>query len=228
MPAVAPSPPDAARPGILVVDDDAAIRALLETGLRRRGFAVWLAADGGAALAVYRQHAAEITLVLLDVRMPGTDGAQALCQLRALNPGLTVYMMSGHLGGYAVDDLLRLGAAGVFDKPFALPEVVEALWEAASRLERRASVRQAAAALKLTIREGPESWVKDCSRGGIGIVSAQPAPVRAVLDVRPADAPEAAPWVRVEVKHCQPQAAGWRIGCQFVNPADVAPALLPY
>lgn len=225
MTAVAPPQPSA--PGILVVDDDAAIRALLETGLRRRGFTVWLAADGLAALAQYQQHPAEITLVLLDVRMPGMDGAQTLRRLRTLNPGLLVYMMSGHLGGYAEDELLRLGAAGVLDKPFALPQVVETLWEAASRQERRASVRQAAPALKVTIREGPESWVKDCSRGGIGLVSAHPAPVRAVLDVRPADAPEAAPWVRVEVKHCQPQDAGWTIGCQFVNPADAPAPFLP-
>ncbi len=227
MSAVAPDQPPLTAPGILVADDDPAIRALLETGLRRRGFTVWLARDGREAVDLYEQHAAEVTLVLLDVRMPGLDGAEALALLRALNPGLTAYLMSGHLGGYSTDELLRRGAAGVFAKPFPLPDVVEALWSAAARLERRASVRQPARSRRIVIREGPEGWVKDCSRGGIGLVSDQPAPVHALLDVRPADAPEAAPWVQVEVKHCQPHGSAYAIGCRFVNPTAAPPQFYP-
>jgi CheY-like chemotaxis protein len=217
-----------AAPGILVADDDAAIRALLETGLRRRGFTVWVARDGREALDLYQQHADEITLVLLDVRMPVVDGADVLAQLRAWNPCLSAYVMSGHLGGYSEDELRHRGAAGVFEKPFVLPEVVDTLWRAAARLERRAFVRQHARSLRVRSRQGSEGLVKDCSRGGIGLLWDEPAPVRTLLDVRPADAPEAEPWVQVEVKHCQPQGSGYAIGCQFVNPADAPPPFLPY
>ena len=47
----------------------------------------------------------------------------------------------------------------------------------------------------------------------------QPLTVHAVVDVRPADAPETAPWVPVEVKHCRRQEDGWAVGCRFVDPS---------
>ncbi len=113
--------------GILVVDDDAAVRAVLQAGLRQAGFVVWLATDGHQALEVYRHHQAAIALVLLDVRMPGLDGPQTLHGLRKINPGVRCCFLSGHTGAYSEQTLLQLGAAGVFRKPFRLNELVQAL-----------------------------------------------------------------------------------------------------
>jgi CheY-like chemotaxis protein len=64
------------KPGILVVDDESAIRKVLGIVLSRHGFSVWTAAGGGEAVALFRQHQGSIGLVLLDVRMPGMDGPQ--------------------------------------------------------------------------------------------------------------------------------------------------------
>jgi CheY-like chemotaxis protein len=113
------------RPGILVVDDDAAVRFLLDVGLQQYGFTVWQAADGQEAVEVYQQEHSEIDLVLLDVRMPRLDGPQTLAELLRLNPQIRCCFMTGHAGSYSYEDLLRLGAAHVIPKPFQLAELAD-------------------------------------------------------------------------------------------------------
>jgi CheY-like chemotaxis protein len=113
--------------GILVVDDEAPVRALLEAGLRQYGFTLWMAPDGYQALEIYRQHQDAIALVLLDVRMPGLDGPQTLARLRQIRPEVRCCFMSGHTGAYSEQGLLDLGAVHVFRKPFQLAELVQTL-----------------------------------------------------------------------------------------------------
>lgn len=110
--------------GVLVVDDDEAVRALLEIALGAHGFSVRLAGDGREGAAVYREHAATIDLVLLDVRMPGWDGPQTLAAIRALAPLACCCFMSGDTGEYTEHALLALGAAAVFRKPFRFGELI--------------------------------------------------------------------------------------------------------
>jgi CheY-like chemotaxis protein len=121
----------AAKPGVLVVDDEPLLLAVLDAGLQQRGFTVWLASNGVQALQVYQAHAAEIALVLLDVRMPGLDGPQTLAALRRLNPSVRSCFMTGNLGLYTPEELSALGAIQVFPKPFDLNQLVEALWRLA-------------------------------------------------------------------------------------------------
>jgi CheY-like chemotaxis protein len=113
--------------GILVVDDEAFIRGLLNIALRRQGFAVWLAAGGQAAVDLYRRHHDKIDAVLMDVRMPVRDGPQTLAELRAINPEIACCFMSGDLGGYSAETLRDLGAAAMLRKPFHLDEVFQVL-----------------------------------------------------------------------------------------------------
>jgi CheY-like chemotaxis protein len=115
------------KPGVLIVDDDDAVRALLDVGLRQHGFVVWLAADGLEALRIYQGKGPEIDLVLLDVRMPAMDGPQTLAALSQLNPQIRSCFMTGQAGSYSQDELLKLGAAHVFAKPFQLAEVAQFL-----------------------------------------------------------------------------------------------------
>jgi CheY-like chemotaxis protein len=119
--------PSPRKPGILVVDDDAAVRFLLDVGLRQYGFAVLQAADGEEALQVYQQERAEIDLVLLDIRMPGLDGPQTLDALVHMNPQVRCCFMTGHAGSYSHAELLQLGAERVFAKPFQLAELAQTL-----------------------------------------------------------------------------------------------------
>jgi CheY-like chemotaxis protein len=123
--------------GILVVDDEACLRGVLNAVMRQQGFAVWLAAGGQEAVDLYRRHHEAIDVVLLDVRMPGQDGPQTLAALQELNPQLRCCLMSGDLGGYTEESLRHLGAAAVIRKPFRLAEVAQVLWELAGEPELR-------------------------------------------------------------------------------------------
>ena len=118
--------------GILVVDDEEDLRALLSIGLRQQGFAVWLAADGHEALELYRRHREFIDVALLDVRMPGQDGPQTLAALYKVNPQIRCCFMSGDFGSHTEEKLRSLGAAAVLPKPFRLAEVAHQLWELAN------------------------------------------------------------------------------------------------
>src|SRR4051794_25915869 len=86
----------AARPtAVLVADDEVYVRAMLDAVLRRAGMRVWLAAGGGEAVAILREHGGAIDVALLDVRMPGVGGPEALRRMRELRPGLPCVFMTG-------------------------------------------------------------------------------------------------------------------------------------
>jgi CheY-like chemotaxis protein len=144
--ALEPQQSPAPRPGVLVADDEPLLLAVLNSGLQQRGFTVWLASNGLQALDVYRSHAKDIAVVLLDVRMPGLDGPRTLAALRRLNPTVRCCFMTGNMGLYTPEELLALGAVQVFPKPFDLPQLAEALWQLASRGSPSTEDRQAGGA----------------------------------------------------------------------------------
>jgi CheY-like chemotaxis protein len=114
-------------PGVLIVDDDLAVRTLLNLVLREHGFAVWQTADGCKALKAYQGHRDDIDLVLLDVRMPGLDGPQTLAALHQLNPQLRCCFMTGDWGRYSEEELMERGAERIIYKPFRLDQVAQLL-----------------------------------------------------------------------------------------------------
>jgi DNA-binding NtrC family response regulator len=111
-----------------VVDEDEAIRSLLEWGLERRGFAVWSADNGSHACRLYRDHCADIDVVLLEVSRLSWDGVSTLFALRDFNPDVRICLMSSDLGPYTKDELEQLGAGAFIRKPFQLDQVVRLLW----------------------------------------------------------------------------------------------------
>jgi DNA-binding response OmpR family regulator len=137
---IAPADPESnAHPGILVVDDDAMLLTLLRTVLSRRGFQVWTASEGHAAVDLFREHQAQVSLVLLDVCMPGLDGPRTLAELRRVEPSLRACFMSGDTGDDSVDDLLGQGSLRFFGKPFAIHELADDLWRLAHEDQRRSA-----------------------------------------------------------------------------------------
>jgi CheY-like chemotaxis protein len=113
------------RPGVLVVDDERCVRDVLGAWLRVEGFAVWLAASGREALALYGQHGGEIDAVMLDVRMPGLDGPQTLAALRELTPGVRACFLTGGFSPYTESQLREAGASAVLHKPARLDELAQ-------------------------------------------------------------------------------------------------------
>jgi CheY-like chemotaxis protein len=118
---------ETARPGIMVVDDDAGVLAMLDEWLRRKGFSVWLAATGEDALEVYSRHNDTIDVVLMDVCMPGLDGPETLAGLKAINPQVCCCFMSGDLGGHSEAELLDRGGAAFVSKPFRPDDLARSL-----------------------------------------------------------------------------------------------------
>jgi CheY-like chemotaxis protein len=106
--------------GILLAEDEPALRALLECALCQEGIRVWAASDGVEALALFQQHRSEIGLVLLDVQMPRLDGPQTLTALQQLVPDVRWCFMTSDPGTYSDTELRCLGADRTFQRPVAL------------------------------------------------------------------------------------------------------------
>ena len=126
---------------ILVVDDEADIRALVSGILTDEGYAVRTAPDSASALSAIK--ARKPALVLLDIWMQGggMDGLELLDMVKALDPDLPVIMISGHGNIETAVSAIKRGAYEFLEKPFKsdrLLLVVERALEAANlRRENR-------------------------------------------------------------------------------------------
>jgi CheY-like chemotaxis protein len=123
--AVADEPQPLASRRILVVDDQAAIRRLLETGLTDAGAEVSTASDGAAALQVL--ETLEPELILLDLSMPALTGWDVLESLRASgrHARVPIILQTSADDFDSFERARRLGVAAFVSKPFRLGEVVE-------------------------------------------------------------------------------------------------------
>jgi CheY-like chemotaxis protein len=112
---------------ILVIDDDAAIRAAISFTLGSAGHTVSLAADGRHALALLR--ARPVDLVLTDLVMPEQDGIETIMALRHVFPALPVIAMSGALpnAGLYLEIAASLGVRQTLAKPFAPDGLLRAI-----------------------------------------------------------------------------------------------------
>jgi DNA-binding response OmpR family regulator len=77
---------------VLLIEDDARIREIVERGLGSRGFRVWSAPDGISGLALASKRT--IDVVLLDLVLPDTDGLHVLRAIRAAKPRLPVVALT--------------------------------------------------------------------------------------------------------------------------------------
>jgi len=111
-----------ARGPVLVIDDDADVRRLLQTSLQQQGFSVETAEDGEAGLARVREQPPG--LILLDMRLPGIDGYSVLRTLKddPASADIPVIAMTGsaELKTSARARMLALGASDFVAKPFDL------------------------------------------------------------------------------------------------------------
>lgn len=112
---------------VLLVDDEEKVRDICRKMLEHLGFDVLVAGDGREALQVYERHRGKISCVLLDLTMPRMDGNETLRELRRLDPEACVVMCSGYDSRDVVRNAGQEGLAGFIQKPYDIPNLVEAL-----------------------------------------------------------------------------------------------------
>lgn len=130
-PAVAQPPSPAAgashRGHVLVIDDEASIRAVAARMLQRMGFEVTAVADGAAGIEKFRQEYAGLVAVLLDLTMPRMSGVEAFEHLQAIAPGVPVVAMSGYSQEVALGMFSSAGPRAFLQKPFSMADLEAAL-----------------------------------------------------------------------------------------------------
>ena len=107
---------------VLIVDDQRAIREELAFALSYHGYQTREAGDGEAGVAA--AQAPEVEAVLLDIKMPGMDGLEALAKIKEARPELPVIVISGHGDIDTAVLAVKKGAYDYLQKPFGSDRVL--------------------------------------------------------------------------------------------------------
>jgi CheY-like chemotaxis protein len=114
---------------LLVMDDEEALRKLLEAVLTKLGYKVETARDGAEAIALCENAKASgrgFDAVLLDLTVRGgMGGVEAAAKLRELDPSLKLIVSSGYSDAPVISDFRKYGFDDVIPKPWAIPQVGE-------------------------------------------------------------------------------------------------------
>ena len=116
---------------VLVVDDERPTRTLMEKELPRTGYVVTTAETGEEALEKVRTQ--DFDVILLDLKMPGIGGMEALRRVRDSGASGEVVILTGHPDVDTAIEAMKLGAYDYLTKPFKLSELEEVLRRAAER-----------------------------------------------------------------------------------------------
>jgi DNA-binding NtrC family response regulator len=128
-----------AKPTVLVVDDEALIRWSLAERLKSDGYDVLEAGTGAAALEKLSEG---VDLVLLDYRLPDTDGVTVLRKIKELDQDVLVILLTAYASVETAVEAMKLGAYHFANKPFNLDEVAATVERALETTRLRREVRQ--------------------------------------------------------------------------------------
>ena len=102
---------------ILFVDDDPALREIVDAALRQPGYAIFTAADGYEAVRILADH--RVSLLIPDVKMPGINGFDLARQAKVMRPNI----QNIYLSGYPVDGGHRVYGA-LLKKPLRMGDLL--------------------------------------------------------------------------------------------------------
>lgn len=122
------------KPTVLVVDDERGAREALRLILEPH-YRVLTAEEGAAALEILKREA--VSVMTLDLRMPGLSGPETLLRIREINSDLEVVIVSAYASYRESMRALRLRAFDLIAKPFDSKQVLETTHRALVRFERR-------------------------------------------------------------------------------------------
>lgn len=112
---------------ILVVDDEPFVREIARKMLERAEFDVVCADSGAMAVDLLEQRPNEIDAVLLDMKMPGMNGEQAMEKLRAIRPDLPILLSTGYSESEISERLEGKGVSAFLPKPYHATDLIDAI-----------------------------------------------------------------------------------------------------
>ncbi|MHB8244158.1 MAG: response regulator transcription factor [Acidimicrobiales bacterium] len=136
---------------ILVVEDDERIASFLVKGLKAEGYSTVVAPDGEEALSLARELADDLDLVLLDLRLPGTDGLSVLRAWRARKLTLPVIVLTAADAMHEKVQGLDAGATDYVTKPFSFEELLARIRAALRTSEQMSSTELVVEDLRLDL-----------------------------------------------------------------------------
>ena len=107
------------------MDDEEHVLQTTRTMLEESGFTVVTAVDGVEGVEVFRNQAARLSAVVLDMNMPRLDGAEAFRQMHRIAPGVPVILTSGFDEQDAVSEFTGAGLAGFIQKPYRMKALLQ-------------------------------------------------------------------------------------------------------
>jgi len=108
---------------ILVVDDEEAVRLVLQRSLEILGYEVDTAEDGKVAIGVFEKNPTSYSLVVMDMIMPNMAGDELFYKLKEIDSDVKVLISSGYSSDGKTQNLIANGAKGFIQKPFAIEEL---------------------------------------------------------------------------------------------------------
>ena len=118
---------------VLMVDDEERFRETTKKILMKKGFETILAESGEQALEKIKQ---DPDVVILDIKMPGIDGHEALARIKKLRPDLPVIMLTGHGARPSAREALIEGAFDYLSKPCDIDLLTEKIKEACHQINK--------------------------------------------------------------------------------------------
>lgn len=161
---------------ILLVEDDETALEVFKEALTEYEYEVVTARNGEEALNRARQESFD--LVITDIRMPGTDGLQALEEVKAMHPDTKSIVVTGYASEAETLKAMQIGVGEYLKKPFRLQELLQAVKRQLERTKQDESERQRERALRATLmwalklflnesRLSRASWVQESGKWAI-------------------------------------------------------------
>jgi PAS domain S-box-containing protein len=112
---------------VLLVDDEDTVRLVTSRVLERSGFSVLCACDGIEGVEKFKEHAAELSAVLLDMTMPRMSGEEALREMRRIRAEVPIVLSSGYNEPDALERFSTDGPSAFIQKPYRAQELISKL-----------------------------------------------------------------------------------------------------
>jgi DNA-binding NtrC family response regulator len=124
---------------ILIVDDEATIREMLEMAFGKAGYLVRLATGAEEALGILRKE--YIPVMFIDLGLEKMNGFELCENIRKSNPEAIIYALTGYAGIFGPQEMLEAGFNDYFAKPISLKDIYQAVKKSFIKLENEGRSR---------------------------------------------------------------------------------------